>query len=242
MGRRGTQVAREAADVVLRDDSFASIVAAIRQGRVIAGNIRLFLVYLLSCNVSEILVVTGAAVVQAPLPILPLQILFLNLVTDVFPALALAFGEGDARVMERPPRPPRERILTTGHWRLISGYGVLIAASVLASLYLAVTVLGLEGDAAITLSFLTLAAAQLWHVFNLRGPGSGLLRNEITRNRWVWGALALCIVLLLAAVHLPPLSRVLRLEAPTPAGWLLVAGMSLVPLLLGQVLRLRPPR
>ncbi|MDZ7691097.1 MAG: HAD-IC family P-type ATPase [Balneolaceae bacterium] len=101
MGQRGTQVAREASDMVLTDDAFSSIVAAIEQGRVIFGNIRRFIYYLMSCNVSEVMVVGMASLIGSPLPILPLQILFLNLVTDVFPALALGVGEGEEGAMRR---------------------------------------------------------------------------------------------------------------------------------------------
>ena len=104
MGLRGTEVAREAAAIVLRDDAFGSIVAAIREGRVIFNNIRRFVVYLLSCNISEVMIVALAVLTGLPLPILPLQILFLNLVTDVFPAFALATGEGEEDVLRRPPR------------------------------------------------------------------------------------------------------------------------------------------
>ncbi|UCE87499.1 MAG: cation-transporting P-type ATPase, partial [Deltaproteobacteria bacterium] len=240
MGRRGTEVAREAADMVLKDDAFSSIVAAVRHGRIIFGNIRRFVVYLLSCNVSEIMIVTGAALVRAPLPLLPLQILFLNLVTDVFPALALAFGEGDLSVMDRPPRPADEPILARRHWRRIVGYATLIAACVLATLYVAVEVLALPRRAAVTLSFLTLAFAQLWHVFNMRTAGSPLVRNDVTRNPWVWGALALCVGLLLLAVYAPGLSALLRLERPGATGWAVVLGLSAVPWAVGQALRSRP--
>jgi Ca2+-transporting ATPase len=119
---------------------------------------------------------------------------------------------------------------------MLTGYSVLIAASVLATLFLAVRVLGLHGNAATTLSFLTLAFAQLWHVFNMRAPGEALLTSDVARNRWVWGALALCTALLLAAVYLPGFSGLLRLRAPSARGWALVLGMSLVPLLAGQVI------
>jgi Ca2+-transporting ATPase len=111
MGKRGSQVAREAADVVLQDDAFESIVAAIAQGRVIFSNIRKFILYLLSCNLSEIMIVGLASVSGMPLPILPLQILYLNLVTDVFPAFALGAGEGEKNVMDSPPRDPKEALL-----------------------------------------------------------------------------------------------------------------------------------
>ncbi|MGD9497985.1 MAG: cation-translocating P-type ATPase, partial [Armatimonadota bacterium] len=125
MGRRGTQVAREAADMVLSDDRLETIVAAVEQGRVIFGNIRKFVLYLLSCNVSEVLVVSLAAMASMPLPILPLQILFLNLVTDVFPALALGTGEGERGIMDRPPRPHDEPILTRRHWIDLAVFGAL---------------------------------------------------------------------------------------------------------------------
>lgn len=239
MGQRGTQVAREAADMVLKDDAFSSIVAAIAQGRVIFTNIRKFTFYLLSCNVSEVLVVSLAATVNAPLPILPLQILFLNLVTDVFPALALGVGEGDPSAMQRPPRDPRETILTRRHWYAIGGYGTLITASVLGAFALAFTWLQMEADSAVTVSFLTLAFAQLWHVFNMRDRGSHFWRNDITQNTFVWGALALCVALLLAAMYVPGLAAILKVKRLDAQGWLLVTAMSLLPLLVGQLIKPR---
>ncbi|MHB8766251.1 MAG: cation-translocating P-type ATPase [Deferrisomatales bacterium] len=235
MGQRGTQVAREAADMVLKDDAFGTIVAAVGEGRVIFQNIRKFCVYLLSCNVSEVLAVSAASLVGAPLPLLPLQILFLNLVTDVFPALALGVGEGDPSLMGQPPRPSTEPVLPRRLWLGVGAYGVVIAAAVLGALAVALGPLGLGEPQAVTVSFLTLAVAQLLHVFNLRSPGSGLVRNDITRNPFVWGALALCAALLAAAVYLPGLAEVLQTVDPGPRGWLVVLGASLVPLAVGQV-------
>lgn len=235
MGKRGTQVAREAADIVLQDDEFSTIVAAVEQGRITFGNIRRFVLYLLSCNMSEILVVGIATVFRVPLPILPLQILFLNLVTDVFPALALGVGEGEPGIMRKPPRPPGEPILARPHWIAVAVYGVVIGVSVLGALLLALGWFGMETGRAVTISFLTLAFGQLWHVFNMRERASGTVRNEITRNPWVWAALLLCTGLLVSAVYLSPLSRVLRVVDPGPAGWVLVGTMSLVPLGVGQV-------
>ncbi len=240
MGLRGTQVAQEAADMVLTDDAFGSIVAAVHQGRVIFGNIRKFVLYLMSCNVSEIFIVTGAIGLDLPLPLLPLQILFLNLVTDVFPALALALGEGNPRLMDAPPRDPSEPILTRSHWMSIAAYGLVITISVLIALGMAISWLGFSAAEAVTVSFATLALAQLWHVFNLRDRGSSLLRNDIVGNPWVWGALALCVALIGAAVHLPGLNTVLHTTNPGPSGWLLILGMSLVPWLVGQVWAGRP--
>jgi Ca2+-transporting ATPase len=233
MGRRGTQVAREAAAMVLRDDAFSSIVAAVAQGRVIFGNIRRFALYLLSCNLSEVLVVGLATLAGGPLPLLPLQILFLNLVTDVFPALALGAGEADGSEMRRPPRPPGEPILTGAHWRAVVAYGLAITAATLLAFALALGPLASTPQQAVVVAFLTLALAQLWHVFNMRPAGSDWLRNGITRNPYVWGALGLCLGLLGVAVYWPPLAGVLHLAPPGAAQWGLILAASVLPLLAG---------
>jgi Ca2+-transporting ATPase len=235
MGIRGTQVAREAADMVLQDDELGTIVAAVAQGRAIFANIRKFVLYLMSCNVSEVLAVAAASLVQGPLPLMPLQILFLNLVTDVFPALALGVGEGSPTLMRDPPRPSEESLIARRHWVRIFRLGAVIAVAVLVALVVATAVLGKSGHQATTISFLTLALAQLWHVFSMREGGSGWWRNEITRNRWIWGALALCLALIGIAVHWEPLATVLSIAAPGRDGWALAIGMSLVPLAIGQL-------
>jgi len=237
MGQRGTEVAREAADMVLRDDSFASIVEAIRQGRTIFGNIRKFVIYMLSGNTGEIFAVSLVALLNAPLPLLPLQILYINIVSDVFPALALGMGGNMADVMTRPPRDPKEPILTRFHWGVIGGYGAVIGLSVLAVFWLAFQ-LGLGAEEAVTISFLTFAFARLWHVFNMRDPDAPFLRNEVTTNRYVWIALAIGVALTLAAAYLPGLSPVLSTVPPSGEGWLLIAAGSLVPLIVGQVVKL----
>jgi len=237
MGQRGTEVAREAADMVLRDDAFPSIVAAMRQGRVIFANIRKFVCYLMSCNLSEILVIGVATLMGLPLPLLPLQILYLNLVTDVFPAFALGVGEGDPQVMRRPPRKPQEAILDRRRWLGLGGYAVLITAATLGSFLVALRWLAMTVPGAVTISFLTLACAQLWHVFNMRDADSGLWRNDITANPFVWGALALCAGLILAGVYAPGLSPMLGMKPPGTAGWSLVAIASVMPLLVGQAVK-----
>ncbi|MFO7783429.1 MAG: cation-transporting P-type ATPase [Desulfatiglandales bacterium] len=239
MGKRGTEVAQEAADMVLKDDAFPTIVVAVEQGRAIFDNIRKFILYLLSGNIAEIMIVGFAILAGAPLPILPLQILYLNMLGDVFPALALGLGKGDPSIMERPPREPKEPILTRGHWFAIGGYGILICGMVLAAFALAFMWLEAEEGRAVTVSFLTLAFARLWHTFNMRDPGTAFFRNEVTTNPFVWAALALCAGLLVVAIYLPGLSLVLSLEPPGANGWLLILGMSLVPWAVGQVLKIR---
>jgi Ca2+-transporting ATPase len=238
MGIRGTQVAREAADMILKDDAFSSIVVAVEEGRGIFNNIRKFVVYLLSGNTSEILTVFIASLLNWPLPLLPLQILFLNIVNDVFPALALGLSRGGRQVMEQPPRNPKEPVLTQRHWWSLFGYGGLIAVPVLASFWIARTVLKAEPMEAVTVSFLTLAFARLWHIFNMRDPDSGLVRNEITANPYVWAALAVCSLVLLGAVYLPGISTVLDLHGPDPRGWATILALSLAPLLIGQLVKI----
>lgn len=235
MGKRGTQVARDAADMVLKDDAFSSIVVAIEQGRIIFNNIRKFLIYLLSCNISEILVVTIAALVNAPLPLLPLQILFLNLVTDIFPALALGIGEGDPSIMQQPPRTTQEEIIEKSHWLKIGVYGLLITIPVLGAFFLAIKLEAVGPERAITVCFLTLGFAQLWHVFNVRDRDSDILRNDITRNPIVWGALLLCTILILMTVYFRPLGEILKVSDPGFCGWFIILTASLIPLVVGQI-------
>ncbi|WP_395714061.1 cation-translocating P-type ATPase [Reyranella sp.] len=237
MGRRGTDVAREAAAMILLDDAFPSIVVAIREGRVIFGNIRRFGTYLLSCNLSEVSVVGLAVLFGLPLPLLPLQILFLNLVTDVFPAFALAMGEGERGILKRPPRNPEEPILGREQWLAIVFHGIALTVSTFGALALAYLWLELDERSTVTVTFLTLALAQLWHVFNMRHPTSGLLRNEITRNRWIWMALAACVGLLLTAAHVPGPAHMLHLVAPDLGMWGIILAMSLVPMLVGPVVQ-----
>jgi Ca2+-transporting ATPase len=237
MGGRGTQVAREAADIVLKDDNFATIALAMEQGRVIFSNIRKFIVFLLSGNVGAILIVGLAMLFGSILPLLPLQILYLNMISDVFPALALGVGKGEPSVMDRPPRPASEPVVTRTLWMIIVGYGLLIAGTALAGFWISLDQMSLSGERAVTITFLILAFARTWHVFNMRDAKSNVIFNDVTRNPFVWGAVILSIVLLVFAVYFPPLSRVLTMVAPTSFQWLFILGMSFIPLVVVQVLK-----
>jgi P-type Ca2+ transporter type 2C len=237
MGLRGTDAAREAAAMILLDDAFPTIVMAIREGRVIFGNIRRFVTYLLSCNLGEVLIVGLAILSDLPLPLLPLQILFLNLVTDVFPAFALAMGEGERNILERPPRDPEEAIVGRAQWVAIVLHALALTAATFGALVLVHLWLGLDKQAAVTVTFLTLAFAQLWHVFNMRHPTSPLLHNEITRNPWIWAALALCAGILLTAAYVPSVAEMLHMVAPDTRMWGIILAMSLAPLLTGLIVK-----
>jgi Ca2+-transporting ATPase len=234
MGERGEPVAEDAADIVLQDDRFATINVAMEHGRIIFGNIRNFVTYMISGNIGEILMVLLAAVAGAPLPLLPLQILYINAVNDIFPALALGVGPGSGEEMKKPPRDPGEPIMTRAHWWSMIFWGAFIGLPLLGGFALSLTVLDMSQEEAVTVAFLSVSLARLWHVLNMREVGSSFLANQVTRNPFVWGALALCIALLALAVFLPPLASVLDVVRPSATGWLLIVGQSLVPLFLGQ--------
>jgi Ca2+-transporting ATPase len=235
MGERGTEVAREAADMVLLDDAFSTIVTAVEQGRIIFNNIRKFVVYLLSGNVGEILAVGAAAVAGTPLPLLPLQILYLNMINDVFPALALGVGPGSGKEMEHAPRDPEEAFLERYHWSVIAGYGVVIALTIFGAFGTALWSFGMETREAVTVSFLTLSLSRLLHVFNMRDFETGVLKNEVVGNKWVWGAIGVSLGLLALAIWIEPLADILKVTPPSATGWAIIAIASPIPLILGQL-------
>lgn len=230
MGLRGTAVAKETASIVLKDDSFISIKAAIAHGREIFQNIQKFVIYLVSCNMSEILIVTALGVFVPAATLIPLQILFLNIVTDVFPALALGLGRGDVTVMQRPPRGFKENIISTRDWFVISAYALTLTLSViLAVLY---TKYYITEDEIVlnNIAFITLSFAQLFHVFNMSSLHSKLIVNEITTNKFVWFALLICVALLALVFIVPELRLVLKLNVLSPQLWITAILAGLLPL------------
>ena len=239
MGRRGTDVAKEAAGIVLADDRFRTIAAAVEEGRVVFDDIRKFVFYLFSCNLAELLVLLGAGVAGLPLPLLPLQILWLNLVTDTFPALALALEPAEPDVMRRPPRDPRSALLGRREVGALAGYAALIAAVTLAAF-----LWGLRGgDAAraTALCFTTLSLAQLLHLGNARSRSAVVRLGPALSNPYAVGALALGVALQLLAGYWAPLASVLGVAALPAADWLVIAPLAAVPALVGQALKGRRP-
>jgi Ca2+-transporting ATPase len=237
MGMRGTDLAKEAAQLVLQDDRFSTIAAAIEEGRVIFDNIRKFVFYLFSCNLAEIMVLLGAGVVGLPVPLLPLQILWLNLLTDTFPALALAVEPGEPGTMRQPPRDPRAAILSTPSLWATVGYALLIAGVSVAAF-----AWGLSGDSggsarARTFTVMTLALAQIFHLGNARSNLPVTAPGRALRNRFAVAAVALTVGLQLLAAFLPPLARVLRIEPLGAWDWVVVVGLSVLPAIAGQTLK-----
>lgn len=234
MGQRGTEAAKEVADIILKDDSFSSIVLAIKQGRIIFENIRMFVVYLLSCNLSEILVVGTASFLGIPLPLLPLQILFLNMVTDVFPALALGMSEGEEGVMKAPPRAANEPVITKNLWIALISYGVGMTVAVLGIEFVGLYMLHLPDIQVNNMTFYTLILVQLWNVFNLPGAGVSFFRNAVTKNKYVWWAILLSIVIVAVSWMILPVREALSLTPLEPAAWGLILAFSVIPVVLIQ--------
>ena len=235
MGGRGTDVAKEAAAIVLRDDRFETIAAAVEEGRIIFDNIRKFVFYLFSCNVAEILVLLGAGLAGHPMPLAPLQLLWLNMVTDTFPALALAMEPGEPDVMARPPRDPQEAILSRAFLTSILLYSSLITAATLAGY---AWTLARDPDAAQTVAFMTLALAQTFHLGNARSAEPMLRLRQILANPYAIAAVAISVGLQLAAMYVDTLARLLRVQAFSSETWIVVIVCSVVPAIAGQAIKL----
>jgi Ca2+-transporting ATPase len=236
MGGRGTDLAKEAADLVLEDDRFATIGVAVEQGRAIFDNLRKAVFYLFSCNLAEILVVLGAAVVGYPPPLLPLQILWLNLLTDTFPALALAVEPGEADVMRQPPRDPKAQILFPAMLRQVGIYGALIAGCTLAAYAWGLTASG-DAARASTLAFLTLAYGQIFHLGNARSDDPVVRWRRAVANRSALAAVGVAGGLQVLAITYPPLTQVLGVARPDAIDLLVAFGLALVPAVIGQAIK-----
>ncbi len=227
MGKSGTDVTREASSMVLLDDNFATIVAAVEEGRTVYSNIRKFIRYLLSCNIGEILTMLGGILLGLPIPLLPIQILWVNLVTDGLPAIALGLEPADRQIMSSPPRDPHRNVFSDGLASLILLRGVLIGISTLA-VFGAIN--RFTGNIALarTGGFITLVTAQLIHVFECKSEKRGLLRIPLFNNTFLVLAVLCSIIMMLAAVYSPFLQPVFRTVSPGPDEWLLIAGASLL--------------
>jgi len=234
MGITGTDVSKEAADIVLTDDNFASIVAAVEEGRAIFDNIRKFLRFLLSSNIGEVMtmffgvLLAGRLGLEAAgdgvvLPLLATQILWINLVTDGAPALALGVDPPDEALMDRPPRPYGEPVITGQMWRGILFVGVVMAVGTLFVLDASLRGGFVEGTGdlryAQTMAFTTLMLFQLFNVLNARSDERSALTHAL-RNRWLWGSIVMALALQMLVLYVPALQRAFGTVGLSAADWL----------------------
>ncbi|WP_067922073.1 calcium-translocating P-type ATPase, SERCA-type [Alicyclobacillus shizuokensis] len=229
MGMAGTDVAKEAAALVLADDNFATIVAAIEEGRGIYDNIKKFIRYLLASNVGEIITMFLAMLAGLPLPLLPIQILWVNLVTDGLPAIALGVDSVEKDIMDRPPRDVREGIFAGGLGLKIISRGTLIGLVTLVVFFWSLRQNPQNLAHAQTMAYATLTMAQLILVFDCRSLQGGIFKRSLWENGWLLLAVASSVVLFLITLYIPPVARAFNTVPLGPLEWVMVLVAAAVP-------------
>jgi P-type Ca2+ transporter type 2C len=225
MGITGTDVTKEASSMILMDDNFATIVAAIEEGRVIYSNIRKFIRYMLACNIGEVLTMFVGMLLGMPLPLLPIQILWVNLVTDGLPAIALGLDPPERDVMMRPPRNAREHIFSNGLLSLILFRGVMIGFSTLA-VFASILYFTSDLEGARTGAFLTLVITQLIHVFECKSEKKNIFEIPLFNNLYLVFAVLCSLAMIFGVIYIPFLQTVFSTVALTLNDWILVVGFS----------------
>ena len=232
MGQKGTDVAREAADMVLLDDNFHSIVRAVREGRRIYDNIRKFIRYTMTSNSGEIWTLSLAPLLGLPLPLLPIHILWINLVTDGLPGLALSVEPAERALMKRPPRPPNESVFARGLWQHVMWLGLLIGVLSLGTQALAIH-LGSPNWQTMTFTVLTLS--QLVHAQVVRSETESIFRLGLRGNLPLLAAVAITILLQLAVIYIPACNQVFKTQPLTAQELSFCLALPLIVLVAGEM-------
>lgn len=232
MGIAGTDVAKEAAEMVLADDNFVTIVQAVKEGRIIFENIKKAIYFLLSCNAGEIFTILTAILLGWPVPLYPIQILWVNLVTDSLPALALGVDPPEDEVMQKKPRDPGEGIFAYGMKRTLVFYGVFIAFVTLAAFNIGAKESIMKGQ---TMAFATLGLSQLAHVFNFRSLSNSILTRGFLGNKPLLLGILVSAVMQLAVLFTPFLMEIFKVQRLAPSEILEISGLVLSPLLFGEL-------
>jgi len=238
MGITGTDVTKEVSDMVITDDNFASIVAAVEEGRAIYDNIKKFVHYLLSCNLGEIMVMFLASLFGWPVPLLPIQILWVNLVTDGLPALGLGFDPPDKDIMSRPPRKPDEPIVDRNRAVLMIFQGMFIALCTLTAYFY---VLNVEKEGIVrarTAAFIVLSVSQLFHALNSRSQMKSIFELGFFSNLKLIWAILVSLMLQLSVIYLPFLQKIFKTQNLTAFDWIMVFALSSLSLWLMEVIKL----
>ncbi|HWQ89023.1 MAG TPA: cation-translocating P-type ATPase, partial [Desulfitobacteriaceae bacterium] len=248
MGITGTDVSKGASDIILTDDNFSTIVQAIEEGRNIYSNIRKSVIFLLSCNLGEVITIFASILFFWPVPLLPTQILWINLITDSLPAIALGIDPGDRDVMKKKPRDPKEGFFAQGAGiRAIIG-GTLIGILSLAAFYLGLAEYGYSLGSknipqevllhARTLSFVVLAGSQLFYALSIRSSTKSILQIGIFSNLYLIGAIIIGLILQTGVTIVPLLATVFKVHALSLSNWGLVTIFTLTPLLVNEIIKI----
>ncbi len=236
MGITGTDVAKNTAEMILTDDNFASIVAAVEEGRIIFSNIKKFVYFLLSCNIGEILLVFTSILMNLPVPLLPIQLLWLNLVTDSFPALALGVEKGEPDIMNQPPRNPDEAILDKRMLVGVTFQAIAVAAASLSAYILALRLYGLDNiEEARTITFATLIVAELLRAYSSRSQKFTLAKIGVFSNKSMVYATLGAFLLLLAVIYIPFMNGIFYTFPLTVVDWEIVLSFAFIPLVVGEL-------
>ncbi|MDI9475688.1 MAG: cation-translocating P-type ATPase [Natronincolaceae bacterium] len=239
MGITGTDVAKKTADLILTDDNFASIVSAVEEGRVIFDNVRKFVYFLLSCNIGEIFLVFVSILLNLPVPLIPIQLLWLNLVTDSFPALALGVEKGDPNIMNQKPRNPDEPILNR---RMIIGIvlqSIAVAIASFSAYWWGINRYGMNNILeARTIAFATLILSELLMVFSTRSSRYTALEIGIFSNKKLVQGVSLSFLLMLAVIYIPFLNPIFGTFPLGLSEWKIILPLAFIPLLPGEITKL----
>lgn len=226
MGLKGTQVAQEVADMILKDNSFGSIVTAIKQGRIIFENIQKFVIFLLSCNLSELLIIAITSVFNLHFQLFPLQILFINLITDVIPALALGLIGGNDDIMKQKPKPIESPIIDSKQWWTIIFYSIVISLTCVGGVFIShLTVHKTElwnPQLCNNILFYSIIFSQLFHVFNMGKTGTNYFRSEVFNSRYVWLAITVSLFIILGLSLITPVRDILSVYPMSTIDWIIV--------------------
>ncbi len=248
MGITGTDVSKGASEMILIDDNFSTIIRAVREGRIIYNNIRKSVLFLLSCNLGEVVAIFAAILLAWPVPLLPTQILWINLITDTLPAIALGIDPEEPGLMKKKPRPPEESIFAHGAIQRVVLGGLLIGALTLAAFYYGLYEHGYHMDArnvpenimtyARTMAFVVLAGTQLFYSLAMRSANRSIFTIGLFSNPYLIGAMVAGFALQLMVISIPFLSRAFKVQMLTLSDWLLVIGLSVIPLFFSELFKL----
>lgn len=236
MGISGTDVAKSASDMILTDDNFATIVYAVHEGRGIFANIKKAVQFLLSSNIGEILTVFSGLLLSGAPPLSAIQLLWVNLVTDSLPAIALGLDPCENDIMEKPPRSPKKSIFANGLWSSIIIEGMMIGALALLAYSIGINIFG-TCEKGSTMAFAVLSISQLVHAFNMRSEKS-VIRAGLFKNPYLVGSLIAGLLLEVSVIMLPQLSKIFNVAPLNFLEWIIVGAISILPLIIVELQKL----